>query len=82
MGHKVDDLQSQPRFVVVFDFHQICVEASFESKTIYVSFSFTRMQATRIIENTWCSYRDRQMFKLLKFAICAAVSIKHIQVQF
>ena len=26
------------------------------------------------IERCWCSYRDRQMFKLLKYAICAAVS--------
>jgi hypothetical protein len=26
----------------------------------------------RIIENTWCRHRDRQMFRLLKHAVCAA----------
>ncbi|XP_077987846.1 uncharacterized protein CXorf58-like [Glandiceps talaboti] len=31
-----------------------------------------RIVAVRIIERTWCSYRDRQMFRLLKHAICAA----------
>ncbi|XP_013415353.1 putative uncharacterized protein CXorf58 [Lingula anatina] len=31
-----------------------------------------RMTAARIIERTWLSYRDRQMFRLLKHAICAA----------
>ena len=34
----------------------------------------TRIEATRKIERCWCSYRDKQMFKLLKYAICAAVS--------
>ncbi|XP_071798955.1 uncharacterized protein CXorf58-like [Asterias amurensis] len=28
--------------------------------------------AARSIERCWCAYRDRQMFKLLKHAICAA----------
>ncbi|XP_072035268.1 uncharacterized protein CXorf58-like [Amphiura filiformis] len=28
--------------------------------------------AVRAIERCWCSYRDKQMFKLLKHAICAA----------
>lgn len=32
----------------------------------------TRVEAARKIEQSWCSYRDRQMFKLLKYAICAA----------
>jgi len=32
----------------------------------------TRIEATRKIERCWCSYRDKQMFKLLKYAICAA----------
>ncbi|CAH1245754.1 CXorf58 [Branchiostoma lanceolatum] len=31
-----------------------------------------RMTATRVIERAWLSYRDRQMFKLLKHAVCAA----------
>ena len=30
--------------------------------------------AVKVIERSWCSYRDYQMFKLLKYAICAAVS--------
>ncbi|KAJ7333190.1 hypothetical protein OS493_018366 [Desmophyllum pertusum] len=33
---------------------------------------FTRIEASRKIERFWCSYRDKQMFKLLKYAICAA----------
>ena len=33
----------------------------------------TRIEAARKIEQFWCSYRDKQMFKLLKYAICAAV---------
>ncbi|KAL9965633.1 hypothetical protein ACROYT_G029462 [Oculina patagonica] len=32
----------------------------------------TRIEAARKIERFWCSYRDKQMFKLLKYAICAA----------
>ncbi|XP_001628550.3 uncharacterized protein CXorf58 homolog isoform X2 [Nematostella vectensis] len=32
----------------------------------------TRMEAVQRIERNWCSYRDKQMFKLLKYAICAA----------
>ncbi|XP_038049860.1 putative uncharacterized protein CXorf58 [Patiria miniata] len=32
----------------------------------------TEILAARAIERCWCSYRDRQMFKLLKHAICAA----------
>lgn len=35
----------------------------------------TRIEAARKIERYWCSYRDKQMFKLLKYAICAAVSL-------
>ncbi|KAI8515117.1 Chromosome X 58 [Branchiostoma belcheri] len=31
-----------------------------------------KMTATRVIERAWLSYRDRQMFKLLKHAVCAA----------
>ncbi|XP_078612468.1 uncharacterized protein CXorf58-like isoform X4 [Branchiostoma floridae x Branchiostoma japonicum] len=31
-----------------------------------------RMTATRVIERAWLSYRDKQMFKLLKHAVCAA----------
>lgn len=31
-----------------------------------------RVEAARKIERCWCSYRDKQMFKLLKYAICAA----------
>ncbi len=31
--------------------------------------------AVRVIERAWCSYRDQQMFQLLKYAVCAAVSI-------
>ena len=38
----------------------------------------TRIEATRKIERFWCSYRDKQMFKLLKYAICAAVSGQNI----
>ncbi|XP_028405653.1 putative uncharacterized protein CXorf58 [Dendronephthya gigantea] len=30
------------------------------------------VEAARAIERCWCSYRDRQIFKLLKYAICAA----------
>jgi len=29
-------------------------------------------EAVQIIENTWCRHRDRQMFRLLKHAVCAA----------
>ncbi|RNA18367.1 hypothetical protein BpHYR1_005345 [Brachionus plicatilis] len=29
-------------------------------------------QAARVIERTWLAYRDKQMFRLLKHAICAA----------
>lgn len=32
----------------------------------------TIIEAARKIERYWCSYRDKQMFKLLKYAICAA----------
>ena len=32
-----------------------------------------QIQAARMIERTWLAYRDKQMFKLLKHAICAAV---------
>ena len=38
----------------------------------------TRVEAARKIERFWCSYRDKQMFKLLKYAICAAVSFCQI----
>ena len=31
------------------------------------------VEAARTIERCWCSYRDKQIFKLLKYAICAAV---------
>ncbi|XP_074632957.1 uncharacterized protein CXorf58 homolog isoform X2 [Acropora palmata] len=31
-----------------------------------------RVEAARKIERCWCCYRDKQMFKLLKYAICAA----------
>ena len=31
------------------------------------------VKAARTIEKCWCSFRDRQIFKLLKYAICAAV---------
>lgn len=30
------------------------------------------VEAARTIERCWCSYRDKQIFKLLKYAICAA----------
>lgn len=39
--------------------------------------SQNEIQAVKIIERTWCSYRDKQMFRLLKHAICAAVT-KHV----
>jgi hypothetical protein len=29
-------------------------------------------EAVQIIENAWCRHRDRQMFRLLKHAVCAA----------
>ncbi|XP_041483306.1 putative uncharacterized protein CXorf58 [Lytechinus variegatus] len=32
----------------------------------------THLLAARSIERCWCSYRDKQMFKLLKHAVCAA----------
>ncbi|XP_030837862.1 putative uncharacterized protein CXorf58 [Strongylocentrotus purpuratus] len=32
----------------------------------------TQLLAARSIERCWCSYRDKQMFKLLKHAVCAA----------
>lgn len=41
------------------------------------SVKFCRKQekdAVGVIERSWCSYRDSQMYKLLKYAICAAVS--------
>ncbi|PIK37914.1 hypothetical protein BSL78_25264 [Apostichopus japonicus] len=31
-----------------------------------------KVLAARSIERCWCSYRDRQMFKLLKHSVCAA----------
>lgn len=34
--------------------------------------SLEKVLAARTIERCWCSYRDRQMFKLLKHAVCAA----------
>ena len=34
-----------------------------------------RMIAVRIIERAWLSYRDHQMFRLLKHAVCAAVRL-------
>ncbi|XP_071477892.1 uncharacterized protein CXorf58-like [Diadema antillarum] len=32
----------------------------------------THLLAARTIERSWCAYRDKQMFRLLKHAICAA----------
>lgn len=29
-------------------------------------------EAVQIIENAWCRHRDKQMFRLLKHAVCAA----------
>lgn len=34
--------------------------------------SATAKKAVQIIENAWCRHRDRQMFRLLKHAVCAA----------
>lgn len=34
-----------------------------------------RQAAASIIEKAWIGYRDRQMFKLLKHAVCAAVRL-------
>ncbi|XP_068686813.1 uncharacterized protein CXorf58-like [Montipora foliosa] len=44
---------------------QNCNEASSDSRLV-------RVEAARKIERFWCCYRDKQMFKLLKYAICAA----------
>ncbi len=41
-------------------------------------FSEKEKEAVKIIERSWCSYRDQQMFQLLKYAVCAAVSILQI----
>jgi len=35
-------------------------------------FNSKEIKAARIIENAWCKYRDVQMFRLLKHAVCAA----------
>ena len=42
----------------------------------------TRIEAARKIERYWCSYRDKQMFKLLKYAICAAVSFYKLSLKY
>lgn len=34
--------------------------------------SLNERNAAHKIENCWCCYRDRQMFKLLKYAVCTA----------
>ena len=44
----------------------------------FSSNSSSRVSAARIIERCWLGYRDRQMFKLLKHSICAAVSFFRI----
>jgi len=44
---------------------------------IDIKLFFTRLirqAAATIIERAWIAYRDKQMFKLLKHAVCAAVS--------
>ena len=42
---------------------------------LFLSSRMIRQAAATIIEKAWIGYRDRQMFKLLKHAVCAAVSI-------
>lgn len=84
MGHKVDELPSQSGYAEGFVFSSFLMSKVYSilSTNVVKPYSFcyslSRLQASRIIENSWCSYRDRQMFKLLKFAICAAVSIECI----
>ncbi len=43
----------------------------FEIFSLTVDF-INAKQAVQIIENAWCRHRDRQMFRLLKHAVCAA----------
>ncbi|XP_002736551.1 uncharacterized protein CXorf58-like [Saccoglossus kowalevskii] len=43
-----------------------------ESQGVLSDRDVSRILATRILERAWCSYRDRQMFRLLKHAVCAA----------
>ncbi|ELT96341.1 hypothetical protein CAPTEDRAFT_219983 [Capitella teleta] len=38
----------------------------------YEEEQYKQMHAARVIEKTWLTYQDRQMFKLLKHAVCAA----------
>ena len=40
----------------------------------YIIFNLRERQAVLMIENCWCSYRDRHMYRILRTAISSAVS--------
>ena len=76
MGQNVKEASLGSRWVLVDIEHNISVNMHMllEIKFDRSCCRLTRIEATRKIERCWCSYRDKQMFKLLKYAICAAVS--------
>ncbi|XP_071950456.1 uncharacterized protein CXorf58-like [Antedon mediterranea] len=53
------------------DEHQL-KEENIISPTFIKGREAIQLLAAHMIERCWCSYRDRQMFRLLKHAICAA----------
>lgn len=65
--------ETNPTRLKIFHF----IYGSLHPKRIFSSLrtgrdSVAAKQAAQVIERAWCRHRDRQMFRLLKHAVCAA----------